>query len=61
MTEKELITIPEFIVRYSISRTAPYREVTAGRLRLTKRGRRSLVSRADADAWMKNLRQTSAA
>jgi predicted DNA-binding transcriptional regulator AlpA len=58
--QKELITIPEFVTLYSISRTALYREVNANRLRLVKRGRRSLISREDAAAWLANLRQGGA-
>ena len=55
--EKELYTIPEFVARYSISKTALYREVNAKRLRLVKRGRRSLICRQDAEAWLAGLRQ----
>lgn len=57
--DKELITIPEFVARYSISRTAVYREVNADRLRLVKRGRRSLIATADAQAWLASLRANS--
>ena len=57
--EKELIAIPEFIIRYSISRTALYREVKANRLRLIKRGRRSFIARAAADEWLNNLKASS--
>lgn len=57
--DKELFTIPEFISRYSISRTALYREINAKRLPLLKRGRRSLIARDDAQAWLESLRQSS--
>jgi len=57
--DKELITIPEFISQFSISRTAVYREVKAKRLRLVKRGRRSLIARDDAATWLASLRRTS--
>ncbi len=53
--EKELISISEFISRFSISRTSLYREVSASRLQLTKRGRRSFVTRKDALAWVDSL------
>lgn len=58
--DKQLYTIAEFLILYAISRTSLYREVSAGRLRLTKRGRRSLIARQDADAWLENLRCVSA-
>lgn len=58
--EKEIITVPEFLTRYSISRTAFYREVNAKRLRLLKRGRRSLIAREDAQAWVDLLKQETA-
>jgi predicted DNA-binding transcriptional regulator AlpA len=48
---KKLLRIPEFLDLYSISRTAFYREVGAGRLTLTKIGNASRVAIADADAW----------
>jgi len=56
MEEKELLTIGEFTCRYSISRTSLYREIQAKRLCLIKRGRRSLISRIDAAAWVDALR-----
>lgn len=57
--ERELMPIPEFGDRFSISRTAIYREVWSGRLRMTKRGRRSFISRQDAAAWLEDLRANS--
>lgn len=53
--EKELFTISEFLVKFSISRASFYREVADGRLHLLKRGRRSLISRAEAERWLKAL------
>lgn len=52
---KKLLRIPEFLDLYSISRTAFYREVSAGRLTLTKIGNASRVAIADADAWATSL------
>ena len=52
---KELITIPEFLLKFSISRTSFYREVGEGRLSIIKRGRRTLVSYEEAMRWMRNL------
>lgn len=48
---KRLLKIPEFLELYSISRTAFYREVSAGRLTLTKIGSASRVAIDDAEAW----------
>ena len=53
--DKFLLTLPDFCERHSISRTAVYREVSAGRLKLTKRGSRSLIAADDAEAWRKAL------
>lgn len=52
---KELLTVDEFTEQYSISRTALYREVNAGRLTLTKQGRNSRIKRKDAEAWANDL------
>jgi excisionase family DNA binding protein len=57
--DKILLTVPEFLRQYSISRTSFYEQVKQGKLRLIKRGRRSLVAKADADAWVELLRQQS--
>lgn len=59
MFDKELITIPEFVQKFSISRTQTYREIGEGRLRLTKRGRRSLIAREDALVWLNKLQKTT--
>jgi predicted DNA-binding transcriptional regulator AlpA len=55
VTSKQLLRIPEFLELYSISRTAFYREVAAGRLTLTKIGKASRVSVVDAEAWASAL------
>ena len=52
--EQEVYTIKDFCRCYAISRTAFYREVWASRLRVIKRGRRTLVVRIDADKWLRN-------
>ena len=59
--DKQLETLPEFCGRHSISRTAAYREINDGRLRITKVGRRTLIARTDADAWLDSLRETATA
>ena len=57
--EKVLLTVPEFLRQYTISRTSFYEQVKQGKLQLIKRGRRSLVAKTDADAWVESLRQVS--
>lgn len=51
-----LITVPEFLRQYAISRTSFYGEVNKGRLKIIKRGRRTLISKDDADLWVETLR-----
>ncbi|NNC73166.1 MAG: hypothetical protein HKN78_09875 [Sphingomonadaceae bacterium] len=55
MDRKELMTVGDFLARYSCSRTEFYRQVNAGRIRLTKLGTASRVAQADADAWVDSL------
>ena len=52
---KKLLRISEFLELYSISRTAFYREVAAGRLLLTKIGNASRVAQEDAASWVDSL------
>ena len=51
----ELMTVADFLARYSIGRTSFYREVAAGRLKLRKFGTASRIARADAEAWASSL------
>lgn len=56
---KRMLSIPEFVEQHGVSRSTVYREIKANRLRVVRVGRRTLVARADADAWMKALRSAS--
>jgi|GEM_PF-1294334 hypothetical protein len=47
--------VSEFCQVYVISKASFYREVQAGRLRIVKRGRRSLVERTEAERWFGKL------
>ena len=58
MVQKHLITLKEFASVYSISRASIYREVTAGRLRFVKIGKRSLIDTEDAEQWRAALPRT---
>lgn len=53
--EQEVFRVSEFCQRYAISRTAFYREVWAKRLHIIKRGRRTLITRIDAETWLKSF------
>lgn len=55
MSQPQLMTMGEFLARYSIGRTTAYREVTAGRLKIRKLGSATRIAREDADAWMASL------
>lgn len=52
---QELMTVAEFLSRYSCSRTEFYRQVNAGRIPLVKLGTASRVTRQDAEAWAASL------
>jgi predicted DNA-binding transcriptional regulator AlpA len=52
---KKLLRISEFLELYSISRTALYREVAAGRLIITKIGNASRIAQEDAATWLASL------
>jgi hypothetical protein len=51
----ELITVADFLRRYSIGRTTFYREVAAGRITVRKLGFASRIARADAERWASSL------
>ncbi|MDR3424336.1 MAG: hypothetical protein P4L50_01785 [Anaerolineaceae bacterium] len=55
MPEPVAYLIPDFCRIYAISRTSFYREIKAKRLRLFKRGKRSLVERVEAERWYARL------
>ena len=49
------LTVTEFLAWASIGRTKFYQEVKAGRLKIRKIGRKTLILRADAEAWLNAL------
>lgn len=51
----ELLTVADFLARYSISRTEFYREANRGRIPIIKLGNASRVARKDAEAWLASL------
>jgi excisionase family DNA binding protein len=48
-------SIDEFCERNGISRRLAYDEINAGRLRIKKAGRRSLITTEAEDAWLEAL------
>lgn len=52
---KRAYTVKEFQSSYGIGHTKFYEEVKAGRLRIRKVGKRSLVSFEDAERWFNSL------
>lgn len=55
MALPELMTMNDFLTRYSVGRTTAYREIAAGRLRIRKLGSATRVSRRDAESWAASL------
>lgn len=51
----EAYRVSDFCTRYVISRTSLYREISAKRLRIVKRGRTTLVTRAEAERWFDGI------
>jgi excisionase family DNA binding protein len=49
------LTIKEFCDAYRLCREKAYQEVRTGRLRAVKLGRKTLILRADAEAWAASL------
>ncbi len=55
--DTEVYRVLEFCQRYAISRASLYREIAANRLHIIKRGRRTLITRAEAERWFRDLCQ----
>ncbi|MFZ2081327.1 MAG: helix-turn-helix domain-containing protein [Xanthobacteraceae bacterium] len=53
--EKRAFSIAEFCRRYGVGRTKAYEELRQGRLRARKIGRRTIVTKDDADDWLQQL------
>jgi hypothetical protein len=53
-------SIPEFLAACSLGRTFVYQEISAGRLRARKAGRRTLIDVAEARRWFASLERVSA-
>lgn len=47
-------TVDEFVRDYKVSRTTTYAEIKAGRLKVRKVGRRTLITDRDSEAWLES-------
>jgi len=52
---KRALTVDEFMAAYGPGRTTTYEEIKAGRLKALKLGRKTLIPRESADAWLASL------
>jgi excisionase family DNA binding protein len=53
--ERTAYSVDEFCAAAAIGRTTFYREVAAGRIRVVKCGRRTLVPATETEAWLGRL------
>ena len=54
-TQNAAFTIPEFLQWSRLGRTKVYQLIADGELKSKKVGRKTLILRADAEAWLNNL------
>ncbi len=47
--------LKEVCDKYRISMSSLYREIHANRLRMYKRGKRSMIERAEAERWFQSM------
>lgn len=57
---KQAFTVEEFIAAFNVGRTKSYEEMSTGRLKTYKVGRRRYISVSAATAWQKSLERHSA-
>ena len=53
--EKAVFSVNEFCQRYGESRSDFYRRVASGKISIIKRGRRTFITRAEAERWLASL------
>lgn len=58
-TDKELMTIDQFLAIYGISRTKYFSERDKGKLKVTKDGKRTYIKRTDAEEWLSKFGDAS--
>lgn len=49
---KEAYSVEGFCEAYSVGKTTAYEEINSGRLKAKKKGRRTLIPSAAAQAWL---------
>lgn len=49
------MTIRDFCRQYGVGQSYTYEQIAAGRLAIRKAGRRTLILKRDADAWLESL------
>jgi excisionase family DNA binding protein len=54
-TDREAFAVREFCARYGICRQTFYDEIRRGRIKAVKLGKKTMILRADAEAWAKSL------
>ena len=57
---KNALSINDFCECYDVGRTYTYQELAAGRLHAHKAGRRTIISVAEAERWLRSLPAYSA-
>jgi len=55
LVSKVALSIPEFCAAVGIGRSRAYEEIKAGRLRVLKCGRRTLIAQDAVGAWLSAL------
>jgi hypothetical protein len=53
--DRRALTIQGFVDRYSISRSKVYEEAAAGRIKLRKVGKKTIITVEDAEKWLADL------
>jgi hypothetical protein len=53
--ERRALTIQGFVDRYCISRSKVYEEAAAGRIKLRKVGKKTIITVEDAEKWLADL------
>ncbi len=54
---KELISVPEFLIYFGISRTTFYSELKKKKIKIKKVNRRTFILRTEATRWMNELEE----
>lgn len=54
-TQKELMSVDDFLQIYSVSRSMYFSHKNKGLLKVTALGRRTMIRRSDAEAWLDNM------